>query len=289
MLLGEKMSLLQIASLCVEYPAKQETLLALSNVSCSIEKNSTLGIVGESGSGKSTLAKAVMGIAPIFSGSIHYKDIRLDQLSSKERRQYAKEIQMVSQNSNSVDPLFSVERAIVEPLLIHNTYVSKSESQKQVFELMKLTGIDSSLASSFPHELSGGQKQRVAIARALAVNPQFIIFDESIAGLDLSLQSQIVVLLQSLQKKLGMSYLFISHDMSMVRYIAHHVAVMKKGKIVEYGTTREVFQNPKHPYTKYLIDVTPSLNKRRGSLLVKPKEMKNIRRVNHSASHWSLT
>ncbi len=220
----------------------------IRDLSFEIQEGETLGLVGESGSGKTTLALLLMKLLSPTSGTILYKDHPLT-------KEALRDFQMVFQDPySSLDPRMTIEEIIKEPLIIYKI------KETRVSELLELVGLDSSFAKRYPHELSGGQRQRVGIARALAPNPKFLICDEPIAALDVSIQAQIINLLKSLQKQLKLTYLFISHDLSIVRYLSDHVAVLYEGQIVEFGTCDEVYTNPKHSYTIELLSSIPSFS-----------------------------
>ncbi len=221
---------------------------ALKNISLTVEEGETFGLVGESGSGKTTLALLLMGLLKPTSGSICYKDCA-----------FHREIQMIFQDPySSLNPRMSVEQTISEPLIIHK--IGTRQSQKnRVFELLELVGLDQNFAKRYPHEMSGGQRQRVCISRALALNPKFLICDEPVSALDISIQSQIIYLLEDLQNKLHLTYFFISHDLPLIRYLTDRVAVMKEGEIVEMDATKNLFASPKHLYTQTLLSSIPSV------------------------------
>ena len=222
--------------------------LVINEVSFEIEEGKTLGLVGESGSGKTTLALLLMNLLKPSRGTILYKG---EPLTKKSLRDF----QMVFQDPySSLDPRMTIDEIIREPLIIHKI------KENSVPELLELVGLDSSFAKRYPHELSGGQNQRVGIARALALNPKFLICDEPIASLDVSIQAQIINLLKDLQRRLKLTYLFISHDLSIVKYLSDNVAVMYNGEIVELGLCEDVYMKPKHPYTIELLSSIPSFS-----------------------------
>jgi len=233
-------------------------LRAVSNVNLEIFSGECLCIVGESGCGKSTLARLVLNLIKPDSGSVEFMGKNIFSLSAKELIQTRQNMQMVFQNPfSSLDPRYKIFDTIAEPLKIHRKNLSKSEIQKKVFELLKEVELDESIADKYPHQCSGGQNQRVSIARALTLDPQFIIADEAVSALDVSIQYKILELFKRIQKEKNISFLFIAHNLGVVKQIADRVAVMYLGEIVELGTTNEIFSNPLHPYTKALISSAP--------------------------------
>jgi len=230
---------------------------AVDGVSFDIYRGETLGLVGESGSGKSTVGRAVLMLEKPTAGSVTFGGTDLDDLSSSQLRKTRPRMQMVFQNPHaSLNPRMTVASIIGEPLVEHLS-LRTSERQKRIDELLSLVGLDPSHANRYPHEFSGGQRQRIGIARAIALNPDFIVADEPIAALDVSIQAQVVNLFEDLQQALNLTYLFISHDLSMVRHIADRVAVMYLGRIVELGDVDQLYDNPQHPYTKALHSAVP--------------------------------
>ncbi len=231
---------------------------AVDGVSFDIYKGETLGLVGESGCGKSTTGRVILQLYPATAGSIIFEGQELTELSSEELRRIRPRMQMIFQDPHaSLNPRMTVGTIISEPLLEH---VSSSGSQRKarVEELLELVGLNPDYTNRYPHEFSGGQRQRIGIARALALNPEFIICDEPIAALDVSIQAQVVNLLEDLQSEFGLTYLFISHDLSMIRHIANRVAVMYLGKIMELAMRDELYESPLHPYTQALLSAVPA-------------------------------
>jgi peptide/nickel transport system ATP-binding protein len=213
--------------------------------------------VGESGCGKSTLAKALLGIHPATSGTMRFDGRDVGVLRGDELRWYRGQTQLVFQDPmSSLNPRLTVGDAVGEPLLVHRL-ARGDEAKRRVAELLELVGLDPGVASRFPHEFSGGQRQRIVIARALAVNPRLLVCDEAVSALDVSLQAQILNLLQDLQRRLGLAYLFIGHDLATVRHISHRIMVMYLGHIVESGPSEEITANPQHPYTASLLSAVP--------------------------------
>lgn len=230
---------------------------AIDDISFEINENETLGLVGESGCGKSTLGKVILRLTEPDSGNVFFNDIDITKLRQEEVRKLRPKMQMVFQDSySSLNPRFTIGDIIAEPCDIH-TNMTKAQKRERVLELLELVNLKAAHAARYSHELSEGQRQRVNIARALALNPRFIVCDEPISALDVSVQAQVVNLLKDLQLKLGLTYLFISHDLSMVRYISDRIAVMYLGKIVEFADSKELFENPLHPYTMSLISSIP--------------------------------
>lgn len=230
---------------------------AVDGVSFEVYRGETLGIVGESGCGKSTLARLINQLIRPSEGSVEFKGEDLATMGAEEIRTSRKSIQMVFQNPYaSLDPRKTVEQSIIEPLVIHNIGTKQSR-KKRMEELLETVGLSSYHAERYPHEFSGGQRQRINIARALALNPDVIICDEPVSALDVSIQAQVINLLKELQKSFGLTYLFISHDLNVVRYMCDRIAVMYLGKIVEMGTFQDIYENPQHPYTKALLSAIP--------------------------------
>lgn len=239
---------------------RSQSISAVKDVSLSLFQGETLGLVGESGCGKSTLGKLVLRLLEPTSGKIIYQDRDLSQLSLEEMRQLRKKIQVIFQDPySSLNPIQRIGDAIAEPMIVHKIYSSKAACRKAAMELLERVGLGQEHYHRYPHEFSGGQRQRIVIARALSVNPEFIICDECVSALDVSVQAQIINLLQQLKKEQGFSYIFISHDLSVVKYISDRIAVMKAGSIEEIGDADEIYDNPKSNYTRQLIDAIPRL------------------------------
>lgn len=233
-------------------------LRAVDSVSFRIEERETLAIVGESGSGKSTTGRALMGLVPVTTGVVRLAGREVLNEGLQDEKGLRREVQMVFQDPySSFDPSMTVGRSVREPLDIHAKELSKTERNQRVRELLELVGLTARHAGRYPFEFSGGQRQRLAIARAIAVHPKVIVCDEAVSALDVSTQNQVINTLEDLQDQFGISYLFISHDLSVVRHIAHRVAVMYLGQFVETGPTERVFQSPAHPYTEALISAAP--------------------------------
>jgi ABC-type oligopeptide transport system ATPase subunit len=251
--------LLEIRSLTKIYP--QGEVRAVDDVSLDIHAGETLGLVGESGSGKSTLGRLLLRLIEPTSGSICFEGRDLLAASPGEMRRLRRDMQVIFQDPfASLDPRFRIEDIIAEPLLIHENRRSKAVIRSRVVELLRAVGLDESILQRFPHEFSGGQRQRIGIARALALRPKFIVADEPVSALDVSVGAQIVNLLAQLQRDFGLTYLFISHSMPVVRYLSTRIAVMYRGKIVEVGETMQITERPQHPYTRSLLEATPEVS-----------------------------
>jgi oligopeptide transport system ATP-binding protein len=234
---------------------------AVDGVSFSIAPGHTLGIVGESGSGKSTVGHCVIGDYDITSGDVRYNGTQLATLGKEELRKLRREVQLITQDPfSSLDPRMTVKEAILEGVTVHGLIKSRTEASQRVEDMMELVGLNPSFASRFPHEFSGGQRQRISIARALALRPAFIVCDEVVSALDVSIQAQIIGLLMQIQKELGLTYIFIGHDLSVIRHISDDVAVMYLGKIVEMTKSDHLYDKPLHPYTQALISAVPIPN-----------------------------
>jgi len=231
---------------------------AVQQVSFAIGRGETFGLVGESGSGKSTIGRAVLMLDPPSSGSVVFDGDDLAALSSAELRARRRRMQPVFQDPYaSLNPRMTIGRFVAEPLVIHGTMTNAAERAAYVAELLRRVGLDASFVDRYPHQLSGGQRQRVCIARALALKPSFIVADEPVSALDVSIQAQVVNLLLDLQDELQLTFLMISHDLGIVRQLCHRVAVLYRGRIVEIAATEELFDNPRHPYTRVLLAAIP--------------------------------
>ena len=236
---------------------RKQTLKAVDDVSFNINKGETLGLVGESGCGKTTCGRTVLGLYEATGGEVLFEGIDIHKLSAEKKRAFTRKAQIIFQDPYaSLNPRMTVGDIIGEGINVHKLYTGK-EKMDRIYKLLELVGLNKEHASRFPHEFSGGQRQRIGIARALSIEPQFIVCDEPISALDVSIQAQIVNLLISLQKDLGLTYLFIAHDLSMVKHISDRVGVMYLGKMVELAATDEVYNKPLHPYTEALLSAIP--------------------------------
>lgn len=264
------MPYLEILHACVHYPVRNtwgttgDVIRAVDDVCLSLEKGRILGLVGESGCGKSTLSRAIMQLQPLTSGSIILNGTDLTTLSAREIRKRRTDFQMVFQDPYaSLNPRMSIFSTLSEALSTR-AKLPRKEQENAVAELMQRVGLSPEHMFKYPHEFSGGQRQRIAIARAIAPRPALLLADEPVSALDVSIQSQILNLLSELTHDMGISMLFISHDLSVVHYIADHIAVMQRGKIVEYGTADAVFSTPQHPYTRNLLAAVPHVLPKEG-------------------------
>lgn len=232
-------------------------LHAVDGVSFNLFEGDTLGVVGESGCGKSTLGRVVIHLSDSTGGNIYYKDRDITRVDKKQLRELRKEMQMIFQDPySSVNPRMTVSQTIAEPLIIEGE-MSRGDREKRVDQLMEIVGLAPRLRMSYPHELDGGRRQRVSIARALALNPRFIVCDEPVSALDVSIQAQVLNLMQDLQEQLGLTYMFITHDLSVVKYISNSILVMYLGQTVERCESQRLFENPVHPYTRALLSAVP--------------------------------
>lgn len=249
--------ILQVKNLSKHFKVESGFLQAVDGLNFDIYKGETFGLVGESGCGKSTAGRTILRLYEPTAGEAIFEGQNIYDLSPKEMKEHRKEMQMIFQDPYaSLDPRMTVEEIIAEPLVIYGIG-NKKERRERVIELLEMVGLSAEHSLRFPHEFSGGQRQRIGIARSLALKPKFIICDEPISALDVSIQAQVVNLLKDVQKKLGLTLLFIAHDLSMVRYISDRVAVMYLGKLMEVGTTEDFYSNPLHPYTKALLSAIP--------------------------------
>lgn len=249
---------------------KSMSVKAVDGVNFGIKQGETFGLVGESGCGKSTVARLIIKLYKNTCGEIVFDGKDITKLRKNEMKSFRRDMQMVFQDPYaSLNPRMTVERTLIDPLNIHGIGTPE-ERKKRVLELLEVVGLDKRYAKRYPHEFSGGQRQRIGIARALALNPKFIILDEAVSALDVSIQSQIINLLQELQQIYKLTYLFISHDLSVIEYMCDTIGVMYLGKVVETGTKDDIFRNQKHPYTQALLSAIPSLdidNKKKAIIL----------------------
>jgi oligopeptide/dipeptide ABC transporter ATP-binding protein len=243
------------------YPRKVTNLRAVDGVTLSVQRGETLGVVGESGCGKTTLARTVMRLTEPTRGSITFEGTDIAHLRGRKLRPFRRKMQMVFQDPYaSLDPRQNVRSAIFEPIRIHRVAASRSEANRMAEALVSEVGLNPDHLSRFPHEFSGGQRQRIALAIALAVHPTFMILDEPTSSLDVSVQAQMLSLLRKLQKDRNLTYMFISHNLAVIREVCDRVAVMYLGRVVEIAPTKRVFENPKHPYTKALLSSIPVID-----------------------------
>lgn len=262
---NERKKLVEIRGLTKEFAAGSSTwskrknvVHAVSGVDLDIYEGETLALVGESGCGKSTLGRLILNLIEPTSGTVTFDGKVMQELKQEEMRQLRKEMQLIFQDPYaSLNPRWSIRDIVAEPLETHKVYKTAAETTERVKELVKKCGIRPEFINRYPHQFSGGQRQRVGIARALALNPRLIVCDEPVSALDVSIQAQVLNLLADLQTEFKLTYLFISHDLSVVRYLSDRVCVMFLGKICEIGNTKDVYEDPKHPYTRFLLEAVP--------------------------------
>ena len=259
-------TLVEINNLKMYFPVTQGIIFqkkiadvkAVDGVSFNIKKGETLGLVGESGSGKTTAGRSILHLIKPTSGSVKFEGEEVTEMKGSQLRAMRRKMQIIFQDPyGSLNPRMSCGDIVGEPLKIHGLTSSKQEYNKRVAELLEICGLSSYMASRYPHEFSGGQRQRIGIARALAVDPSFIVCDEPVSALDVSIQAQVINLLEDLQNEFGLTYLFIAHDLSVVKHISNRIAVMYLGNIVEIAERNELYENPVHPYTKALLSAIP--------------------------------
>ena len=273
----DKKILLDVQNLKVEYALKgKKKVSAVSDVSLNVYENEILALVGESGCGKSTLGKSMIRLVPPVSGQLYFRGSRIDNLDTKAFMPYRRQMQMIFQDPYAcLDPRMSVRDIIAEPLETYKICATKDETTQKVTELLEAVGLKEEHLYRYAHQFSGGQRQRIGIARAIALNPAFIVCDEPVSALDVSVQNQILNLMKDIKEQYGLAYLFISHDLSVVRFIADRVCVMFLGKLCEIGDTELIYNEPQHPYTKFLLDAIPKADPkaRRTSRLLLPGEL----------------
>jgi oligopeptide transport system ATP-binding protein len=262
-----KTPLLSVRNLRMHFPVTDGTFIrrtvghvkAVDGVSFDIMRGETLGLVGESGCGKTTLGRCILQLEKASSGEIIFDGKIVRELGRTELNTLRQRIQVVFQDPySSLNPRMKIEDIVAEPMYVHSIEPDARQRGERVRELLRLVGLNPKFADRYPHEMSGGQRQRVGIARALSLNPDFIVCDEAISALDVSIQAQVINLLEDLREKLGLTYLFIAHDLSVVRHISHRVAVMYLGRVVELASSDEIFERPQHPYTQALINAVPT-------------------------------
>lgn len=286
--------LLEVKNLKKYFDTSKGSLHAVDGVSFTIERGKTLGIVGESGCGKSTTGRTILRLIEPTDGEVIFEGKDVNKLSKNELRKMRKDMQIIFQDPySSLDPKLPINKLISEPIVRNKLIKDKKEIEKRVLELMDTVGLARRLYNAYPHELDGGRRQRIGIARALAMEPKFIVCDEPVSALDVSIQAQILALLKQLQKDLGLTYIFITHDLSVIYYFADDIAVMYLGQLVEKAPAEELFAHPMHPYTQALLSAipVPSLKDKRERILLKgeitspinlPDECRFAKRCNYS-------
>ncbi len=278
--------LVKVDGLSVHFPVGQTGFLrpvkqfvhAVDDASFEIHRGETLGLVGESGSGKTTTGRAILRRVPVASGRIYFRSQDITEVNGKELRALRRHMQLIFQDPySSLNPRRTVLDIVAEPLIVHGIVKRPDDAVDRVRELLDLTGLPADAASRYPHAFSGGQRQRIGIARSLAISPELIIADEPVSALDVSVQAQVVNLLQDLQEQFHLTYLFISHDLAVVRHISNRIAIMYAGKIVEIANSEAIYQTPRHPYTEALLSSVPvpDPKSKRGRRIVLDGEMPN--------------
>ncbi|MCI9048411.1 MAG: ATP-binding cassette domain-containing protein [Hungatella sp.] len=264
--------LLDVKNLKKYFNTPNGVLHAVDDVTFSLERGKTLGVVGESGCGKSTTGRAILRLHEPTSGEVFFEGKDITKVSNQEMRRLRSQMQIIFQDPfASLNPRKTVSEIIGEPLRLYKVHKSKKEQQDHVLELMELVGLSQRLVNTYPHELDGGRRQRIGIARALAMRPKFIVCDEPVSALDVSIQAQILNLLKQLQHDLGLTYIFITHDLSVVNYFSDEIMVMYLGKVVEHASSEKLFEHPTHPYTKALLSAipVPKLGEKKKRILLK--------------------
>lgn len=270
--MSEQKALLDVRGLKKYFGTPRGLLHAVDDVTFTIEKGKTLGVVGESGCGKSTTGRAILRLLEPTGGEVLFEGEDLAKLSKEEMRKKRKDLQIIFQDPfSSLNPRKTISQTIAEPLLLNKMVSDKKQLQDRVLELMSTVGLAERLYNTYPHELDGGRRQRIGIARALSVNPKFIVCDEPVSALDVSIQAQILNLMEDLQEQMGLTYMFITHDLSVVNHFSDDIAVMYLGKLIEKAPSDELFKNPTHPYTKALLSAIPlpNIHKKTERILLK--------------------
>lgn len=270
--MSEQRALLDIRGLKKYFSTPRGLLHAVDDVTFTIDKGKTLGVVGESGCGKSTTGRAILRLLEPTGGEVLFEGEDLAKLSKEEMRKKRKDLQVIFQDPfSSLNPRKTISQTIAEPLLLNKMVSDKKQLQDRVLELMATVGLAERLYNTYPHELDGGRRQRIGIARALSVNPKFIVCDEPVSALDVSIQAQILNLMEDLQEQMGLTYMFITHDLSVVNHFSDDIAVMYLGKLIEKAPSDELFKNPTHPYTKALLSAIPlpNIHKKTERILLK--------------------
>ena len=270
--MSDRRALLDIRGLKKYFSTPRGLLHAVDDVTFTIDKGKTLGVVGESGCGKSTTGRAILRLLEPTGGEVLFEGEDLAKLSKEEMRKKRKDLQIIFQDPfSSLNPRKTISQTIAEPLLLNKMVSDKKQLQDRVLELMATVGLAERLYNTYPHELDGGRRQRIGIARALSVNPKFIVCDEPVSALDVSIQAQILNLMEDLQEQMGLTYMFITHDLSVVNHFSDDIAVMYLGKLIEKAPSDELFKNPTHPYTKALLSAIPlpNIHKKTERILLK--------------------
>ena len=259
--MSEQKALLEVKGLKKYFSTPRGMLHAVDDVSFTLDKGKTLGVVGESGCGKSTTGRAILRLLEPTGGEVLFEGEDLNKLNKEEMRKKRKDLQIIFQDPfSSLNPRKTISQTIAEALKLNKIVTDKQQMQQRVLELMETVGLAERLYNTYPHELDGGRRQRIGIARALAVNPKFIVCDEPVSALDVSIQAQILNLMEDLQEKMGLTYMFITHDLSVVHHFSNDIAVMYLGKLIEKAPSDELFKNPTHPYTQALLSAIPLPN-----------------------------
>ena len=264
--------LLEVKNLCKYFKTSRGMLHAVDGVSFTIDRGKTLGVVGESGCGKSTTGRAILRLLEPTGGEVLFEGEDVQALSKEQMRRKRKDMQIIFQDPfSSLNPRKTVSQTIMEPMIINKLHASKSDRMDKVMELMRVVGLAERLVNTYPHELDGGRRQRIGIARALALDPKFIVCDEPVSALDVSIQAQILNLMKEIQEERGLTYMFITHDLSVVNHFSDDIAVMYLGQLIEKAPSEELFANPTHPYTKALLSAIPipSIRKKRERIILR--------------------